>query len=56
MTRPFTLSACAEMLWREKPMDLRLRRLTELGFEVGIWNWQSHDLSMLENSGARFSR
>lgn len=55
MTQPFTLSACAEMLWRDKPMDWRLRRLTELGFEAGIWNWQAHDLSMLEKSGARFS-
>ena len=48
MTQPFTLSACAEMLWRDRPMDWRLRRLTELGFEAGIWNWQAHDLSMLE--------
>ena len=55
MSHPFTLSACAEMLWRDKPMDWRLRRLTELGFEAGIWNWQAHDLSMLEKSGARFS-
>jgi hydroxypyruvate isomerase len=55
MTQPFTLSACAEMLWLDKPMGWRLRRLTELGFEAGIWNWQAHDLSMLEKSGARFS-
>ncbi len=55
MAMMFTLSACAEMLWRDKPMDWRLRRLTELGFEAGIWNWQAHDLSMLEKSGARFS-
>jgi hydroxypyruvate isomerase len=52
---PFTLGACAEMLWLERPMDWRLRRLTELGFEAGIWNWTSHDLGMLERSGARFS-
>jgi hydroxypyruvate isomerase len=55
MGSTFTLSACAEMLWRDKPMDWRLRRLTELGFEAGIWSWQAHDLSMLEKSGARFS-
>ena len=55
MTQPFILSACAEMLWREKPMDWRLRRLTELGFEAGIWDWRAHDLAMLEKSGARFS-
>jgi hydroxypyruvate isomerase len=55
MTHPFTLAACAEMLWRDRPMHWRLRRLTELGFEVGIWNWQAHDLAMLEKSGAVFS-
>lgn len=55
MTSPFTLSACAEMLWRDRPMGWRLKRLTELGFEAGIWNWQAHDLAMLESSGAKFS-
>ena len=55
MTEPFILSACAEMLWLDKPMEWRLRRLTELAFEVGIWNWQTHDLAMLERSGAAFS-
>jgi hydroxypyruvate isomerase len=55
MTQPFTLAACAEMLWRDRPMEWRLRRLTELGFQAGIWNWQAHDLAMLEVSGAVFS-
>jgi hydroxypyruvate isomerase len=55
MTQPFTLSACAEMLWRDRPMEWRLRRLTELGFQAGIWNWQAHDLAMLKKSGAVFS-
>ena len=55
MPQPFTLAACAEMLWREKPMDWRLKRLTEMGFECGIWNWTAHDLGMLERSGATFS-
>lgn len=43
------------MLWQDKPMEWRLKRLTELGFECGIWNWTSHDLVMLEKSGAKFS-
>ena len=30
-------------------------RLTELGFQVGLWNWPDHDLGMLEKSGATFS-
>ena len=55
MAEPFTLAACAEMLWREKPMAWRLRRLTELGFQAGLWSWQAHDLAMLEKSGAVFS-
>jgi hydroxypyruvate isomerase len=55
MSQPFTLSACAEMLWQDKPMEWRLKRLTEMGFECGIWNWTSHDLDMLERSGATFS-
>ena len=55
MTQPFTLAACAEMLWRDRPMEWRLRRLTELGFQAGVWNWQAHDLGMLEKSGAVFS-
>jgi hydroxypyruvate isomerase len=55
MTQPFTLAACAEMLWREKPMAWRVQRLTELGFGVGLWNWRDHDLAMLERSGADFT-
>lgn len=55
MTKDFQLSACAEMLWQNRPMDWRLKRLTEMGFECGIWNWTSHDLAMLEKSGAKFS-
>ena len=55
MSDTFTLAACAEMLWRDRPMEWRLRRLTEMGFQVGLWNWPDHDLAMLEKSGATFS-
>jgi hydroxypyruvate isomerase len=55
MTSPFALAVCAEMLWQDKPMGWRLKRLTEMGFQCGIWNWGNHDLSMLEKSGATFS-
>ncbi len=55
MSSPFTLAACAEMLWPDKPFDWRLKRLTEMGFQCGIWNWTNHDLAMLEKSGAVFS-
>jgi hydroxypyruvate isomerase len=55
MSSPFILAACAEMLWPERPMAWRLKRLTDMGFQCGIWNWTSHDLDMLEKSGAAFS-
>jgi hydroxypyruvate isomerase len=55
MTSPFTLAACAEMLWRDKPIEWRCARLHEMGFQVGLWNWPAHDLAKLEKSGATFS-
>lgn len=55
MAEPFALAACAEMLWRDRPMEWRVKRLTELGFGVGLWNWPDHDLDMLERSGATFT-
>ena len=51
----FTLAACAEMLWQDKPIEWRCARLDEMGFQVGLWNWPDHDLEKLEGSGATFS-
>ncbi len=51
----FTLAACAETLWRDRPIEWRCSRLAELGFQVGLWNWPAHDLAKLEKSGATFS-
>jgi hydroxypyruvate isomerase len=51
----FHLAACAEMLWRDKPIDWRCSRLKELGFGVGLWNWPDHDLGALERTGAEFT-
>ena len=48
MTQPFILAACAEMLWQDKPIDWRCARLAEMGFQVGLWHWQPHDLAKLE--------
>jgi len=53
MDQPFTLAACAEMLWRDRPIEWRCARLKEMGFEVGLWNWPEHDLIALERSNAR---
>lgn len=55
MEQPFILSACAEMLWQDRPIAWRASRLAEMGFQVGLWNWPGHDLGALERSGATFS-
>lgn len=52
---PFTLAACAEMLWQDRPIEWRCSRLNEMGFQVGLWNWPDHDLDRLMASGATFS-
>ena len=51
----FQLAACAETLWPEKPMEWRCRRLTEMGFGVGLWNWPAWDLDAMERTGATFT-
>ena len=51
----FPLAACAEMLWRDRPIDWRCSRLKEMGFGVGLWNWPEHDLAKLEATGATFT-
>lgn len=55
MSSPFPLAACAEMLWRDKPIDWRVSRLKEMGFGIGLWNWPDHDLVKLEKTGATFT-
>lgn len=51
----FQLAACAEMLWRDRPIAWRASRLREMGFGVGLWNWPSWDLAALERTGATFT-
>lgn len=55
MRNTFALAACAEMLWLDKPIEWRAARLSEIGLDVGLWNWQAHDLGKLEKSGATFT-
>lgn len=43
------------MLWRDRPIEWRASRLTEMGFGVGLWNWPEHDLDKLEATGATFT-
>ncbi len=52
---PFTLAACAEMLFTTLPVLDRVKRLTALGFEVELWDWTRHDINALAKSGATFS-
>lgn len=54
-TMPFTLAVCSEMVFRGLPIEERARRITELGFEVEIWDFTRHDIGKLVRSGARFS-
>ena len=51
----FHLAACAEMLWRDRPIAWRASRLKEMGFGVGLWNWPAWDLDALEKTGATFT-
>ncbi len=43
------------MLWPEQKIESCCAKLTEMGFDVGLWNWPDHDLTALEASGATFS-
>lgn len=52
---PFSLAACAELLWRDKPIEWRCSRLKEQGFGVGLWNRSAHDLAKLAKTGANFT-
>ncbi|MCX7888912.1 MAG: TIM barrel protein [Rhodobacteraceae bacterium] len=51
----FQLAACAEMLWRDRPIHWRAARLKEMGFGVGLWNWPGWDIAALERTGATFT-
>lgn len=51
----FQLAACAEMLWRDRPMDWRAARLKEMSFGVGLWNWPAWDVDALVKTGATFT-
>ncbi len=51
----FQLAACAEMLWRDRPIEWRASRLHEMGFGVGLWNWPAHDIGKLVATGATFT-
>ncbi|CAM2156632.1 hydroxypyruvate isomerase [Pararobbsia alpina] len=49
------LAVCAEMTFRDLPFTERVRRISELGFQVEIWDWTKHDIAALVATGASFS-
>jgi hydroxypyruvate isomerase len=51
----FTLAVCAEMVFRELPLEERVRTIHDLGFAVEIWDWTTKDLDALAATGAQFT-
>jgi hydroxypyruvate isomerase len=43
------------MVFRDLPVQERVRRIADLGFEVEIWDWTTKDLAALASTGATFS-
>ena len=50
-----TLAVCAEMVFLELPVEERVRRIADLGFQVEIWDWTRKDVDALAHTGAVFS-
>ncbi len=46
---------CAEMVFLELPIEERVRRIGELGFEAEIWGWAAKDLDALAGTGVTIS-
>jgi hydroxypyruvate isomerase len=51
----FRLAASAEMVFLDLPIEERVRRIADLGFEVEIWDWTTKDTAALAETGATFS-
>jgi hydroxypyruvate isomerase len=51
----FDLAVCSEMVFLDRPIEERIRRLDELGFLVEIWDWTVKDIAALKATGATFS-
>lgn len=55
MSTPFTLAVCSEMVFTDRPLIERVRRIDELGFAAEIWDWTTKDLAALAATGATFT-
>jgi hydroxypyruvate isomerase len=51
----FDLAVCAEMVFLHLPFTERVRRISDLGFAVEMWDWTVHDIQALVRTGAMFS-
>ena len=51
----YRLAVSAEMVFLELPLEERVRRIADLGFEVEIWDWTKKDIHTLSKTGAKFS-
>jgi hydroxypyruvate isomerase len=51
----FDLAVCSEMVFLDLPIDERVSRIHELGFQVEIWDWTQKDIGSLVRTGATFS-
>jgi hydroxypyruvate isomerase len=51
----FRLAVSAEMVFLDLPFEERVRRISEAGFEVEIWDWTKKDVDALVRTGATFS-
>ena len=51
----FDLAVCSEMVFLDLPIEERIRRIHDLGFQVEIWDWTTKDVGALVRTGARFS-
>jgi hydroxypyruvate isomerase len=51
----FELAVCAEMVFRDLPIEERARKIAARGFAVEIWDWTRHDIAALARTGATFS-
>ena len=51
----YRLAVSAEMVFLDLPFEERVRRITDRGFEVEIWDWTKKDIDTLAKTGATFS-
>jgi hydroxypyruvate isomerase len=54
-TPMFPLAVTTEMFWLDVPYLERVRRISDLGFQVEMWDWTSKDLPAVAALGATWS-